>query len=333
MIIRCLYCGKGNNVPETLSTYGIYKCGNCKKQLNIVDKLKYSQSLCIKCNNNLYGKPKINVDGYIYCFRCAKQWVVNINDQRYRKAKDIFYIRKKEYDKRRTIYEGLRSEWHDKYIQFIEQGRIGFWPSVLVILFIGIMANQFDQGKGLGFLSVIASAAVWIMFSLKKTKKREAEFIKKSPEPIFGESEPIFEGYKEVKHFLMGTDGSSFKSNNYYRDEVLRRDNLECQKCGTKHRKDNLEVHHIIPVASKGLDAPTNLITLCIYCHDREDWYGHIRKYPTTMYTYVSTINSKIYHYDTCKIIKNKTENNLITFKSIKEVKEAGRSPCKVCNP
>ena len=46
---------------------------------------------------------------------------------------------------------------------------------------------------------------------------------------------------------------------------VLRRDAGRCQRCGCH---TGLECHHVIPVASGGLDAPSNCRTLCRPCHD-----------------------------------------------------------------
>jgi len=48
---------------------------------------------------------------------------------------------------------------------------------------------------------------------------------------------------------------------------VLHRDNYQCQKCRTK--KGKLHVHHIIFKSNGGTDTPSNLITLCIDCHDK----------------------------------------------------------------
>ena len=66
-----------------------------------------------------------------------------------------------------------------------------------------------------------------------------------------------------------------------YRGHIMRRDNYTCQKCGEFHALINengipvptsdgeLDVHHKIPVACGGSDAPDNLITLCRKCHKK----------------------------------------------------------------
>jgi 5-methylcytosine-specific restriction endonuclease McrA len=58
---------------------------------------------------------------------------------------------------------------------------------------------------------------------------------------------------------------------NIWRKQVLKKDNYECQKCGSK---ENLHCHHIIPVKIEPIFAldPDNGIVLCQKCHYK---YGH----------------------------------------------------------
>jgi 5-methylcytosine-specific restriction endonuclease McrA len=46
--------------------------------------------------------------------------------------------------------------------------------------------------------------------------------------------------------------------------QVLKRDGWRCQKCGAM---TGLQVHHIKPRSSLGDDSETNLITVCVDCH------------------------------------------------------------------
>ncbi len=56
-----------------------------------------------------------------------------------------------------------------------------------------------------------------------------------------------------------------FRSN---RIQVLERDGFACQICSIKN---NLEVHHIIPLRAGGSDGMENLLTLCKSCHVIEE--------------------------------------------------------------
>lgn len=55
---------------------------------------------------------------------------------------------------------------------------------------------------------------------------------------------------------------------NYWKKEVLKRDNYTCQRCGISD-PDVLEVDHIIPKSIRRdlLKELSNLVTLCANCH------------------------------------------------------------------
>lgn len=52
-----------------------------------------------------------------------------------------------------------------------------------------------------------------------------------------------------------------------YRDIVLERDGYRCRQCGTACRREDADVHHLIPRSLGGSDDPSNLVTLCDGCH------------------------------------------------------------------
>lgn len=53
------------------------------------------------------------------------------------------------------------------------------------------------------------------------------------------------------------------------KQEILKRDNYTCQKCGYKNDKGiGLEIHHINPKRNKPEDEHENLIALCSICHN-----------------------------------------------------------------
>ena len=51
-------------------------------------------------------------------------------------------------------------------------------------------------------------------------------------------------------------------------EEVRKRDNRTCRKCGKNPSK---QVHHIIPLKQGGENKKENLITLCKRCHNIAD--------------------------------------------------------------
>lgn len=63
------------------------------------------------------------------------------------------------------------------------------------------------------------------------------------------------------------------------RKEILDRDNNKCQNCC---ERENLEVHHIIPVSDGGTNDDQNLCTLCSDCHKK---IAHRDGTDTTPYT------------------------------------------------
>lgn len=60
----------------------------------------------------------------------------------------------------------------------------------------------------------------------------------------------------------------SNKENGNLRKATLIRDNYTCQECG---KKNNLEVHHIVPRSKNGSNSIYNTITLCEDCHQKTE--------------------------------------------------------------
>lgn len=56
------------------------------------------------------------------------------------------------------------------------------------------------------------------------------------------------------------------------REKVLKRDGHKCVSCGSDN---DLEVHHIVPVAQGGSNELSNLITLCLTCHNKAHRNNH----------------------------------------------------------
>lgn len=58
------------------------------------------------------------------------------------------------------------------------------------------------------------------------------------------------------------------------RMQVLQRDQFRCKICGQRPSDDvnvTLHIHHIRPWSARGATVPSNLITICLTCHDGLD--------------------------------------------------------------
>jgi hypothetical protein len=82
-----------------------------------------------------------------------------------------------------------------------------------------------------------------------------------------------YKNYKSIPH----EDNPDWRGPEWkkIREEIKKRDGYKCQKCPKTKR---LQVHHIVPWRKTHDNSPSNLITLCINCHQREKG---INKKPT----------------------------------------------------
>lgn len=76
---------------------------------------------------------------------------------------------------------------------------------------------------------------------------------------------------------------------NRIREEILKRDNYECQSCGRSSDHFSLSVHHILPVSKGGEEDDDNLVTVCERCHDLIHRLGTGPEYPLSILDDVDT--------------------------------------------
>jgi hypothetical protein len=60
---------------------------------------------------------------------------------------------------------------------------------------------------------------------------------------------------------------------------------------------------------------------------------GQIRSGVAARYKYVSSKNSKVFHFPQCRSAKRINPENLVGYNSKEEVIQAGKRPCKMCKP
>ena len=217
---------------------------------------------CASCSESLNDRPCIFVESEPYCFRCAKQAVKDLEQailQQY--EKDL-----KDYEKKVLAFQ----KQHPAFGANLEWGEIfnvgGIFALIGLVIFNVI-------GAVIGFV-----IGYWVRkwFWDKEKVKLNAEFESKNPYPV--KSDLQLDDILELDdtHFTEPIAGTN------YRRRILMRDDYTCQNCEEEKSEEDLEVHHIQIRANGGTDHPTNLVTLCKHCHDRERWFGHKRMFPTT---------------------------------------------------
>lgn len=112
--------------------------------------------------------------------------------------------------------------------------------------------------------------------------------LKISSEKHMGENNPMWNKRREEHPTWSGKD-KYWKYKDWFeiRDQIKKRDEYKCQKCGINEEESYnifgqpLQVHHIIPYRECKEHSPENLITLCASCHRKEDGNlvgGHKRR-------------------------------------------------------
>lgn len=236
---------------------------------------------CKGCGAKLLGRPKIDIDNSLYCYICAKKEVPTRQLARQRVVDSEFESEKAIYDKEYAVYSQIHRAWLVRRNDFVGNGCGGCLLGIFGAVVAYCIAESFS--RGIGIIGVIASFFLWGSLSSGYKKRKNDEFLNNCPEPECVVPLPQRHQVTPVKHTPQNNDGSVLHSRKNYRREILHRDELVCQVCGKKRQSKSLEVHHIIPRSKGGCDDPTNLVSLCKYCHDREKWYGHKRGYATTL--------------------------------------------------
>ena len=215
---------------------------------------------CFSCGKNLDGHPKIEVEGNVNCFSCAKKAVAaldyhtELKHAQEVKAHDAEYEKWKQWDEKRQL-----AQPSPKFLLgviFAVAGLCAFFMANPVFFFL--------PGLVVGFiLSHIFS------------KKEKEDWARKNPAPVL----PKYPSNNFVRDRikLIGATSCTPLSSGY-RDKILKRDEYRCQNCDKHFQADKLEVHHIQPQAKGGRHYPSNLVTLCYLCHVNEIWFGHRHK-------------------------------------------------------
>lgn len=231
----------------------------------------YKDTLCINCGHPLNEKPIIKLDDWpeMYaCYSCAKKIIPIIE-------KEYLDESKKEYEKKLEKYNTATQNkllYYSKKDLFKKD--VIWWRIRFLVFPCSVLTYILQDGNiGYAVFAFIMSSIYFIFF----LDIDYSEFIRNHPEPIEEPPEKPKLRIKKCNHHCI--EHKYYGKNKGYRVKILERDNYTCQWCLTQLCASKLEVHHIIPRTKGGNDHPANLVTLCLDCHKKEDWYEHYHKY------------------------------------------------------
>ncbi len=108
---------------------------------------------CIGCRADLRAKPKINIEGDTYCYRCAKNEVPAREAARRAAARNDYEHAKSIYDREKAAFDKVYSEWRGKRSQFVGSGKLGCGLAIVGAVIAYYAAE--GMAKGFGFVGVI----------------------------------------------------------------------------------------------------------------------------------------------------------------------------------
>ena len=232
---------------------------------------------CVECLVSLEKRPCISVYGESYCFGCAKRTVKDLEQS----ALQQFQRQMEVYNETNSALRSEHQQWcvRRKYALEAHKGIGALFATGCVFAYFGqILFSVLG-----GFFAFFIGCFVFNFFWEKRQAQLDAAFRLKYPEPVGPKLEPPIHPEPITDFELDDSRFTESTTSRNYRAIILARDNYTCQTCQEHKREEDLEVHHIQTQANGGPDHPTNLITLCLHCHDRETWFDHTRKFPTTI--------------------------------------------------
>ena len=265
-----------------------YKPGSQAHDLanqRITDSRVYSRRSiklqCEECGLDLISRPCIVLEEVPHCFQCAKIAV--------RERETDFLKRENErleHEKAQCAADRERfTSWNQERQWALDNGKVDRVLSAGGLTCVSLVALEFFEGnlaRGLfGMLQWLVGLVSFFWFWVTLSNRAEAVFRDANPKPPEPKP-PIPPRKANITYDLVKDFGAIGTWANNYRTRILMRDDNTCQNCGGQPGDRHLEVHHVQTRADSGPDHPANLVTLCIPCHDRENWFGHVRAYRTT---------------------------------------------------
>ena len=241
-------------------------------------------SICCICSKKQTNTPVIEIDGNTYCYRCSEKGLRNTGSSLWNKHSEL----QEEYDRDIEAFKEEKRKWVEAKLQAT---RIPYeapsYAKYIAITILSAWIGYFIFSAGGLILGLVFAFFYYCLGEGAKDKQRrerqekiEQEYEYTNPAPNFKKLQP---NTPQITHIFQTDDVTNASELKYNRRMILKRDKYRCKRCGKKFEDEELEVHHVIPRSQGGKDIADNMISLCKYCHDREKWFGHVRKYPTTL--------------------------------------------------
>lgn len=236
---------------------------------------------CFKCNIDLIDRPIIKVEHDLCCFKCAKKEVHKRESYEKNRVTVMNEREQVRYQNKVAIINKKRAKAHSE--NQTDKGCFGILLFASFFLLVCLFTSSKDTVWFVYFLCVAVVAFGWYINTSADRKTNDS--LRKALNAIEPLPDwPTTEYIKPIQfEILQSRTTPKHRPPSDYRKQVLERDNYMCQNCGAQKAPKNLEVHHVKTQSKGGDDFLTNLVCLCISCHDREKWFGHIRKYPKTL--------------------------------------------------
>lgn len=258
LVVICPQCGIDVETSSSL-------CPQCGFNLWLL-----KDETCEHCWIGLDARPVICIENASingnYCYACAKKIVAETEGT-------LRATAEAEYSEKLNLWQKNNyphSQWEEKRRKFVRDRRVA-----RTIFVVGISIGLVALG---GWPLSILILFYFFMFFFRPSQGDTTAFRIAFPEPSGPGDLPVIDKPKVKHHLVRLRDCSEMR---FTRTQILERDRQTCQWCGASAPGTVFEVHHVIPRGYGGDDSPDNLVTLCVECHRKEDWYGHVHKYAT----------------------------------------------------
>ena len=240
---------------------------------------------CATCQIDLEDRPIIRVEDEIYCYRCAKIEFSRSEEAELARVREVNERLEKQ---RRVAIDQIDQKVAESRELHSKDTNGNGGCLVFLLLFSALLVFSLvgaREGPEMPvFLPILGLTVIGWIFYFRNKNKADADLQSRlSPIPPYPDA-TVYEVRNPVRLEIFDRRQDMPKGipPKDYRKLVLERDGFTCQVCGAKKAPQNLEIHHVKTQACGGDDFLTNLVCLCLSCHDREKWFGHVRRNPTT---------------------------------------------------